>query len=165
MEATEHNTEEKSAGGRPSKYKSVFAEQAFKLCLLGATDKDLADFFEVNEDTINEWKKTKKGFSESLKKGKKAADASVAERLFSRAMGYSHPDVDIKVVRGKIRKTKLTKHYPPDTTAAIFWLKNRDKENWRDKQVLDIDLNNLSEEDAKKVAKYIIEENRKNQKR
>jgi hypothetical protein len=157
-------TKELNLGGRPTKYKAVFNEQAYRLCLLGATDKEIAAFFEIAESTLNEWKKDHPGFSESLKRGKKVADAMVAEKLFTRAMGYSHPDVDIKVIKGKVRKTKLIKHYPPDTTAAIFWLKNRDKDNWRDKQVLDIDLNDMSEADAKKIARYIIEENKKNKK-
>jgi hypothetical protein len=154
--------ETENKGGRPSKYKTVFGVQAYRICLLGATDKDLAEFFDVNVDTIHEWKKKYKGFSDSLKRAKKEADALVAERLFARATGYSHPDIDIKVVKGRIRKTKLIKYYPPDTTAAIFWLKNRDKENWRDKQHLEIDLDNISEDDARKIARYIMEENRKN---
>lgn len=120
-------------GGRPTKYKPGYNNQAYKLCLLGATDKELADFFEVNEDTINEWKKTYPKFSVSLKRGKMQADSVVAEKLFKRATGYSHPDSDIKVIDGRIVITDLTKHYPPDSTAAIFWLKNRNKESWRDR--------------------------------
>lgn len=122
------------AAGRPTKYKAEFAEQAQKLCLLGATDKDLADFLDVQESTINEWKKTHKAFSESIKAGKELADATVADRLFKRATGYEHEDVDIKAWQGDVIITPITKHYPPDTAAAIFWLKNRQKARWRDKQ-------------------------------
>jgi hypothetical protein len=169
MEGQEHKVvnpdQPADKGGRPSKYKAVFNQQGYRLCLLGAIDKEIAEFFEIAESTLNEWKKDHPGFSESLKKGKKTADSIVAEKLFKRATGYSHADVDIKVVENKILKTRFTKYYPPDTTAAIFWLKNRDKENWRDKQLLDIDLNNLSEEDCKRIAKYIREENRKNRKK
>ena len=125
--------------GRPTKYKSEFNLQAEKLCKLGTTDKELADFFEVNEDTIHEWKKRFPSFSESIKKGKQIADAEVADKLFKRATGYEHLDIDIKVVRNKIVKTKLTKHYPPDTVAGIFWLKNRQKGKWRDKQDIGIE--------------------------
>lgn len=125
--------------GRPTKYKSGYNQQAEKLCKLGATDKELANFFEVNEDTINQWKKTHPEFSESLKKGKQIADAEVADKLFKRATGYEHPDIDIKVINNKIVKTKLTKHYPPDTVAGIFWLKNRQKGKWRDKQDIGIE--------------------------
>lgn len=126
----------KHAGGRPTKYKPEYAEQARKLCLLGHTDVELAQFFEVSEDTINEWKKTYEEFSESIKKGKEFADVDVAESLYHRALGYSHPEVDIKIYAGEIIKTPIIKHYPPDTTAAIFWLKNRQKGKWRDKQEL-----------------------------
>jgi hypothetical protein len=125
---------EKAGRGRPTKYKPEFAKQAYKLCLLGATDKRIADFFDVTESTLNLWKQEFPEFSESLKAGKEEADSVVAQSLFHRATGYSHPDVDIKLFKGKIIKTKLTKHYPPDSTAAIFWLKNRQPKQWRDKQ-------------------------------
>lgn len=124
---------EKHAGGRPSKYDQSFNIQAYKLCLLGATDKELSDFFEVSEDTVNEWKKRHPQFSVSIKKGKDQADAVVAEKLFKRATGYVCPDVDIKVIDKRIVVTDLKKHYPPDTLAGIFWLKNRQKEKWRDR--------------------------------
>ncbi|MGC6358379.1 helix-turn-helix domain-containing protein, partial [Pasteurella multocida] len=108
-----------------------------KLCLLGATDKDIANFFEVSESTLNNWKNEYPEFLESIKKGKMLADANVAERLYKRALGYEAPDVDIRVIENKIVETPLIKHYPPDPTSAIFWLKNRQPEKWRDKQVID----------------------------
>lgn len=119
--------------GRPSKYKSEYAEQARKLCLLSATDADMADFFEIAESTLNEWKHEFPEFSESIKKGKMLADANIADRLYQRAMGYEAPDVDIRVVEGEIIETPMIKYYPPDTPAAIFWLKNRQRGKWRDK--------------------------------
>lgn len=118
---------------RPTKYKAEYAEQARKLCLLGATDADLAEFFEVSEQTINAWKKAHKAFLESLKAGKRLADAEVAERLFQRAMGYSHPEEKVFNNQGEIVTHQTTKHYPPDPTSMIFWLKNRDPERWREK--------------------------------
>ena len=117
---------------RPTKYKPSYNQQAYKLCLLMATDKDMADFFEVNEDTINEWKKVYPKFSESLKKGKIKADAEVAKKLFHRACGYSHPEDKIFCTNGVVTTVKTVKHYPPDTGAAFIWLKNR--AGWRDKQ-------------------------------
>lgn len=126
--------------GRPSKYKFEYAEQARKLCLLGATDAELADFFNIAESTLNEWKNEFPEFSESIKKGKMLADANIADRLYQRAMGYEAPDVDIRVVEGEIIKTPMIKYYPPDTPAAIFWLKNRQRGKWRDK----VDVDNTS---------------------
>ncbi len=125
--------------GVKSTYKPEYAEQARKLCLLGATDKELADFFGCNEATINNWKTRHPDFLESIKKGKDIADGEVADRLYRRAMGYSHEDEDIRTISigdgmSEIIKTPTVKHYPPDTAACIFWLKNRQKGKWRDKQ-------------------------------
>lgn len=121
--------------GRPTKYKEEYNEQAYKLCLLGHTDEELAQFFEIATSTLYEWKLNYPEFAESIKKGKEIADSEVIASLYHRALGYSHPDVDIKVIEGKIVETPLTKHYPPDATSAIFWLKNRQPKKWRDKQV------------------------------
>ena len=120
--------------GRPTKYKPEYKEQVYKLCLLGATDADIANFFDISEATLNNWKIEHPDFLESIKNGKVHADATVAESLYKRANGYEHEDVDIKMYEGEIIKTKLIKHYPPDTTAGIFWLKNRRPKDWRDKQ-------------------------------
>ena len=128
--------EGKGKGGRPTKYKPEYAKLARKLCAhpFGATDAQLAEFFEVSEDTINEWKKVQPEFSESLKEGKADADNQVEVSLFKRATGYSHPAVHISQYKGDPVEVEYTEHYPPDTTACIFWLKNRRKEKWRDKQ-------------------------------
>lgn len=119
--------------GRPSKYRDEFPAQAAKLCMLGATDAQLADFFEVSVATINLWKVQHPEFSESLKVPKKQADQRVEQSLYRRAMGYEHDETDIRVIGTKLVKTPIRKHYPPDTTAAIFWLKNRDPKNWRER--------------------------------
>jgi len=131
--------------GRPSAYKSEYIEQAKKLCLLGATDKEMADFFGVAESTFNLWKKEHKEFSESLKEGKTIADANVAKSLYHRALGYSHPEDKIFNDNGEPLVVPTIKYYPPDTTAAIFWLKNRKPGEWRDKQDVDLNLKEMPE--------------------
>jgi hypothetical protein len=123
--------------GRPTAYKSEYAEQAYKLCLLGATDGKMADFFGVSEQTVNAWKLAHADFLESITRGKESADAEIAQALFHRAKGYSHPEVDIRVVALDIVQTPLVKHYPPDTQAASLWLRNRQPKLWRDKQDLE----------------------------
>lgn len=119
---------------RPSKFKQEYIDQARKLCLLGATDEDLAGFFEVSESTINEWKLAHVEFSESIKRGKLQADANVADRLYQRAMGFEHDDVHVSNYQGDVTLTPIRKVYAPDTGAAIFWLKNRQGKHWREKQ-------------------------------
>jgi len=124
-------------GGRPSKYKVEYAGQAAKLCRLGATDAQLADFFDVSVSTVSLWKVEHKEFSDALKVPKDEADRKVEQSLYRRAMGYEHDETDVRVVNNTIVTTPLRKHYPPDTTAAIFWLKNRQPTKWRDKQELE----------------------------
>ena len=118
---------------RPSKYEAKFAKEAAKLCKLGATDAQLADFFEVSVSTINLWKVQHKEFSESVKVPKAEADDKVEQSLYRRAMGYEHDEVDIRVVAGELVTTPIRKYYPPDSTAMIFWLKNRRPGDWREK--------------------------------
>lgn len=116
--------------GRPTAYRVKFNEQAFKLCLLGATDAEMADIFGVSFQTLNTWKKKHPKFLESIKAGKDEADANVASRLYERAMGYVLKE-KLNLEGKEVEKTKET---PPDTSAAIFWLKNRRSGQWRDKQ-------------------------------
>ena len=126
-------------GARPSLFKPEYVEWAEKFARLGATDKDLASVFEVSLSTIEAWKRDKVEFLNALKRGKAQADAEVASKLFHRATGYEHPEDDIRTVSmgdgagSEIVITPTVKHYPPDTTAAIFWLKNRRPDLWRDK--------------------------------
>ena len=122
--------------GRPTSYKNEYAEQARKLCLLGFTDSQLAEVFDIAESTLNLWKKKYPEFSESLWRGKQIADAEVASGLYQRACGFQHKDTHISLHKGKVIKTPIIKHYPPDTGAAILWLKNRQPDKWRDQMNL-----------------------------
>lgn len=126
----------KGKGGRPSKYREDFPTKAFKLCLLGATDAELADFFEVAVATVHNWKNEHPEFLDALKRGKSEADAQVAQSLYRRALGYKHRAVKITThaESGYTTVTPYTERYAPDTVAAIFWLKNRRPDLWRDKQ-------------------------------
>jgi hypothetical protein len=103
-------------GGRPTDYDKAYPEQARKLCLLGYTDLEMADFFSVCEATINNWKIAHPEFLESIKKGKVFADTDVVTSLHDKALDG-------------------------DTTAMIFWLKNRQPKKWRDKQEIKQEVN------------------------
>lgn len=123
--------------GQPTKYKPEYNVQVKVLTEKGFTDKEIAKVFSVKEQTINNWKIAYPLFFESLKAGKVIADQKVVQSLYERALGYSHPEVHITNYQGKITKTQIIKHYPPDPTSMIFWLKNRVPDEWRDKQSIE----------------------------
>jgi len=100
------------AGGRPTKYHKDMPEQARKLCLLGATNEQLAAAFEVSIESIQGWLRNKPEFLQAVKDGRENADGQIAGALYQKAMGG-------------------------DTTAMIFWLKNRRAANWREKHEVD----------------------------
>lgn len=132
-------TEEiKVARGRPTKYKTEYAELAYKYCLLGATDEQMAEFFEVAIGTIYNWKNDHPDFLNATKKGKQVADATVAESLFKKATGFEHEAVKIFNDQGEPLIVPYTERFAPDTAAMIFWLKNRQPKLWRDKQEVDL---------------------------
>jgi transcriptional regulator with XRE-family HTH domain len=120
-------------GGRPTLYKPAYAAQAAKACQAGFTDQELADLFGVAVSTISAWKAEHVEFSEALKAGKAEADDRVERALYHRAIGYSHEVEKPMVVDKDVRIVTYTERMPPDTTACIFWLKNRNPEEWRDK--------------------------------
>lgn len=119
--------------GRPSKFDKIDMEKVEKLATKGWTDGEMADFFDVTLATWHNWKKNQKNFFDSLKEWKENADSRVERSLYERATGYSHTEEKIFNNNGEPLVVETVKHYPPDTTAAIFWLKNRDRKNWRDK--------------------------------
>lgn len=127
------------AGGRPTDYKDAYAGGARKLARLGATDQEIADFYEVDVRTIYRWKNTHEEFCQSLKVGKDEADDRVERSLYMKAIGYEQEEVKIFMPAGAAEPVyaPYRAKIAPDTTAAIFWLKNRRKEQWRDKQEIE----------------------------
>jgi hypothetical protein len=123
------------AGGRPSKYQPDYAKQAEKLCLLGATDQEIADFFEVEVRTVYRWKGQFPEFCQALKAGKDQADERVERSLYQQAIGYEQDEVKIFMPAGAEGPVyaPFRAKVAPNVTAAIFWLKNRRGSEWRDK--------------------------------
>lgn len=121
--------------GRPTEYKPEYAEQAEKLCKLGATDAELADFFGVSDRTIYRWQSKHDEFCQALKAGKDVADERVERSLYHKAVGYTFEAVKIFMPASAPAPVyaPYREHVPPDTTAMIFWLKNRRSDQWRDK--------------------------------
>jgi hypothetical protein len=116
-----------------SPYRNEFVGQARAMCQLGATDFDLADFFEVSWRTIKRWEGMHPDFNAALQRGKEAADDRVERSLYARATGYTFDSEKVFNNEGVITRVPVTEHVPPDVTACIFWLKNRRSSEWRDK--------------------------------
>ena len=124
--------------GRPTDYKPEFAQEALEQCEAGATDQELADYFGVSVRSLYRWKNTQAEFRHALKTAKDSADDRVERSLYEKATSYERDEVDIRVVNGDIVQTGIRKFYPPDTTAAIFWLKNRRAESWRESKAVEL---------------------------
>lgn len=124
-------TEESRKVGRPTKYKEEYAKQAYKLTKLGFIDTELADYFEVDESTINRWKHEYPDFCESIKKGKRIADTEVIKALRKRATGFSYEETKTEVSDQGKKVTTVNRVVVGDVGAQAFWLKNRQPDKWR----------------------------------
>lgn len=124
-------------GGAPTKYDPEKLDAIKVAYSLGITDKDLAALLDVNPDTIYNWDSIHPEFSETRKKAKENADFLVEQSLFKRACGFTR-----KIDRvGKDEVFQCEEEVPPDTTACIFWLKNRRPSKWRDRQEHEVKAN------------------------
>lgn len=130
--------------GRKSLYREEYADQAFKLCLLGATDEELADFFVVDVRTIYRWKDEHPAFCQATIDGKVKADAEVAHSLYRAATG--HEVTAEKVVKVKddagerFEAVRYKQFVPSDPAAAYKWLCNRRRQDWRDRHEVQHDV-------------------------
>ena len=126
----------------------------------GLTDEQIAGNIGINTSTLHDWKNKFPKISESLKKGKEVVDIQVENALLKRALGYTYKETTRECDEdGELKVTKVvTKEVVPDTTAQIFWLKNRRPDLWRDKQNIEHSgqINNpfadLSTEELRKLA-------------
>lgn len=148
--------------GRPTAFDPTRIPEIINYCKLGAIDEDLAEMLEVCIATIYNWKNDHPEFLDAIKQGKELADQQVVKSLFYRANGYSHDAVHISNYKGEITETDYTKHYAPDPTSMIFWLKNRQPDLWKDKQEigggLAIGITEISTEEFKKARGEMLEE-------
>jgi hypothetical protein len=119
--------------GQRTKYKPEYVDKAEKLSATGATD-GITRFFDVSVPTLSSWAAIHEDFGAALQKGGAVADERVKRSLYQRATGYSYESEKIiyDAKRGEVIRVPIVVHVPPDVTAQIFWLKNRDPKNWRD---------------------------------
>jgi hypothetical protein len=125
--------------GRPTLYDPEKHPRLVRnLALVGFSENLIANSLGISGGTFNNWKNEHEEILNALREGREEADGAVAASLFQRALGYSHPDVDIKMYKGDIIETPIIKHYPPDTQAAIKWLENRQHAKWRQRTITEV---------------------------
>ena len=120
---------------RPTKYKQAFVDRVEDFALVGMSDDEIAGALKVDAATLYRWKASYPDFCESIKRGRDRYDTEVVEKaLQQRAAGYDYPE-EIMTRDGP---SVITKRFHGSDTAAIFWLKNRQPERWRDRVEHDV---------------------------
>lgn len=130
----------------------------------GLTDEDIAHNIGISRSTLKEWKKKIPAISATLNTNKAIADIRVENALFKKAIGCTVKEKVISKIKnpdGAVTETERTveRELPPDTTAGIFWLKNRKPKDWRDKQEVELS-GNVGMTDALKKARERVNEHR-----
>lgn len=120
----------------------------------GLTDEQIAEQIGINRKTLYEWKKKYNPISDALKRGKKVFDAESVQALHQAGIGHyiEEVDTDITIRDGvEIKRVRKRKRWiPSNVTALIFWLKNRDPDNWKDRKAVEEVVN-----DDKAIMRYI----------
>ena len=142
-------------------------QAAVVLAELGADDDTLGRAFGKHPRWIGKLRETHPDLDAAIAKAKTDADAKVVQSLYRRATGYEHPEPHISTHEGKVTVTeffdsvddegkpvrkRLMKHIVPDTTACIFWLKNRQPQDWQDRMDLSARFNVQQKADPKLIA-------------
>ncbi|MCE2547050.1 helix-turn-helix domain-containing protein, partial [Enterococcus faecalis] len=101
----------------------------------GLTDEQIAQNIGISRSTLNEWKKRFPDIKDTIKRGKEVVDRQVENALFKSAVGYEYTEITKELTDSGMKVTKrVTKQVAPNPTSAIFWLKNRKPDEWRDKK-------------------------------
>lgn len=130
---------------KKSKYNQEYHDDwAWSLAVRGATNEDMADAFGITSRTLTKWERKYDSFGKAIKDGREASDPRVEKSLFRRATGYEATDTETITEideNGNPKPTKvrqLKKHIPPDTMACMYWLNNRSRGRWSQRQEVDL---------------------------
>lgn len=132
----------KQKAGRTNKYDTHVApklELIAHWCKQGATEEEICKKLDVGVSTFNKYKKEHPELKDVLFLGKQDADDKVEAALFKKALGYDYEERKVKQTDDGTEVTVTTKHIPPDSTAMIFWLKNRRPNDWKDRREISTD--------------------------
>lgn len=132
----------------------------------GLTNEDIAHNIGIATGTFYEWLKRFPELANALKTTREVADIRVENSLYKRANGYDYVEetqelrLDKESGEYRMVTTKtITRHMPPDTTAQIFWLKNRKPNDWRDRREVQAEVTEGKETGVALMAPVLEEEN------
>lgn len=136
-----------------SKYNPDYhIDWAWSLAIKGATNEEIAEAFGISTRTFIRWRKMYPELDKATLNGKDAADAKVEKSLYQRALGYTVTDVEKTVDTDQdgnikpVRVKNITRHILPDTMAMMYWLNNRQRANWSQKQEVSLSNGNSGED-------------------
>jgi hypothetical protein len=115
-------------------FRGQILAEATELGLSGATDFEAAEALGISVRTLNTWKARYPAFAKALSVSKDIADGKIEASLYHKARGYTYRSEKIFQHEGQIIRAETREHVPPSDTAMIFWLKNRQRDRWRDQQ-------------------------------
>lgn len=140
-----------------SPYKPEFVAQAEKLCLLGATDVDIADFFGVASSTLYKWKHDYPEFAAAIKSGKEESDERVERSLYQNCVGYYYDTEKVFQFQGEVIRVPVKEYVPAHPVSQFFWLQNRRPDRWRNVQRVEHgkpgDFSNLNDDELDAIIK------------
>lgn len=126
--------------GRKTCFNEKISETITRLIEEGKTEEQIARIVGVSRTTLRNWKGQFPEFLIAVREAREVADELVEASLFRRAVGYFHPETKVFCQNGEIIEHEITKYYPPDTQAGMFWLRNRQAERWKEKTEGDVNV-------------------------
>jgi hypothetical protein len=162
----------KNPVGRPPKLPDIDLKQVERLATFGRLDlSDIGYILNISHETVNAYKKKYPEFLDAIKKGRSKANYNVKQKMFERAIGYTHKEKKIFCVKVEptektpdgvvIKEVEVDKYYPPDPTSFIFWMCNQVPDEWkRDRQSKEDTIDRA--EELKAIAEILDKRNRRN---
>jgi hypothetical protein len=140
--------------GRKSSFRPEYVEQARKLAKIGATEYEIGQMLGASVMTLWRWRGEHPEFAEAFRLGREAASERVEHSVFHRAVGYTFASEKIVTVDKKVVRVPIKEHIPPDVQAQQFWLTNRRRGEWRNRQEIEVgapgEFERLSDEELRR---------------
>ena len=136
-----------------SKYNPEYHDDwAWSLAIKGATNDEIAEAFGISTRTFIRWKQEHESLNDAVERGKNIADSKVEKALYQRALGYQITDTEKTIDMDKdgnpkpVRIKNTTKNIVPDTMAIMYWLNNRKRTQWAQRQEVALSAGDDSED-------------------